>query len=52
MPASWTDVEEPDPFVALSAGRTVFRVEDLLALGALIEELSRRPRVSLIMPVT
>jgi hypothetical protein len=43
VPASWTDVEEADPFVALSAGRTLFRVEDLLALSALIEELSRRP---------
>ncbi|HEY4865426.1 MAG TPA: DUF5372 family protein [Candidatus Dormibacteraeota bacterium] len=39
LPAGWTDVEGDDPFVALSAGRSLFRVQDLLALGALLREL-------------
>jgi hypothetical protein len=42
MPASWTDVDGPDPFVVLSAGRSWFQTEDLLQLVALFEELSRR----------
>lgn len=42
LPASWTDVQESDAFVALAAGRSLFRVEDLLALSALAQELSRR----------
>ena len=49
LPASWTDVEEPDPFVATSAGRSLFRVEDLLVLSALVQELSQEG-VSEIMP--
>jgi hypothetical protein len=37
---SWTDAAgEIDPFVAISAGRSYFRVEDLLRLAALIEGL-------------
>ena len=40
MPASWTDVVDPDPFVVLAAGRSLFRVEDLLALAALLAEAS------------
>jgi hypothetical protein len=39
LPASWTDVEGPDPFVAQSAGRSLFRPADLLALADLIEGL-------------
>jgi len=42
LPARWTNVEEPDPFVVISAGRSLFRIEDLLALSALIKELSLR----------
>ena len=42
LPAGWTDVEEPDAFVALAAGRSLFRVEDLLALSAVVQELSQR----------
>ena len=41
LPASWTDVDEPDPFQVLSAGRSLFRVDDLLSLVALLDELSR-----------
>lgn len=36
MPASWTDVVAPDPVVALSAGRSPFRLGDLLELTRLV----------------
>ena len=39
MPAGWTDVEGPDPFTVLAAGRTALRVEDLVALARLLREL-------------
>jgi len=42
LPATWTDVEGPDPFLVLAAGRACFRVEDLLLLAELLRELSRR----------
>jgi Family of unknown function (DUF5372) len=42
LPAGWTDVAEPDAFVALAGGRSPFRVEDLLVLAELIDGL-RRP---------
>jgi Family of unknown function (DUF5372) len=35
MPASWTSLGALDPFVALAAGRSLFRVADLLALAQL-----------------
>ncbi|HTW10517.1 MAG TPA: DUF5372 family protein [Acidimicrobiales bacterium] len=45
LPASWTDVEGPDPFVVMSAGRSLFRPADLLALAALLDGLRPlRPR--------
>jgi hypothetical protein len=37
LPTGWTDVGEPDPFVALAAGRSPFRVVDLLALAELVD---------------
>ncbi|MGH9107424.1 MAG: DUF5372 family protein [Acidimicrobiales bacterium] len=39
LPASWTDVEAPDAFVAMAAGRSLFRPDDLLALADLLEGL-------------
>ena len=42
LPAGWTDVEGPDPFLVLSAGRACFRVEDLVVLTRLLEELAGR----------
>ena len=39
LPASWTDVAGEDPFVALAAGRSPFRVEELLRLSDLISRL-------------
>jgi hypothetical protein len=46
MPATWTSAAAVDPFVALSAGRALFRIDDLLALTELIarERQARRPR--------
>jgi hypothetical protein len=37
LPTSWTDVAEPDVFVALSAGRSAFRVADLLELAQIVD---------------
>ena len=51
IPASWTDVLPPDPFVVVSAGRALFRMEDLMALVRLMEgrewkdEETKRPRM-------
>lgn len=39
LPVGWTDETEPDPFVEFAAGRSPFRVQDLLALVALIDGL-------------
>jgi len=39
LPASWTDVEAVDPFVAVGAGRVHFRVEDLIDLAELLDHL-------------
>ena len=37
LPASWTDVAPLDPFVSMSAGRSLFRVQDLLELTRLVD---------------
>lgn len=39
LPAAWTDVFSPDPFVVISAGRSAFRATDLLELTRLIAGL-------------
>jgi hypothetical protein len=39
LPRAWTDAADVDPFVALAAGRSPFRVEDLVALTGLIDGL-------------
>ena len=41
LSARWTDVLPPDPFVMVSAGRSLFRVDDLLELAALLRRLER-----------
>jgi hypothetical protein len=38
--ASWTDVEVPDAFLELAAGRAHLRVSDLLQLVAVLDELA------------
>jgi hypothetical protein len=39
LPAQWTDAVTEDPFVVVAAGRCPFRVEDLVALGDLVDRL-------------
>jgi uncharacterized protein DUF5372 len=39
LPRAWTDAADLDPFVVLAAGRSPFRVEDLVALADLVAEL-------------
>jgi len=39
VPLQWTDIGAKDPFVVVSAGRSPFRVEDLLGLVRLMEEI-------------
>jgi hypothetical protein len=40
VPARWTSVVEPDPFLAVAAGRSLFRVAELLRLADLLERLA------------
>ena len=42
LAADWTDVVPVHPFVAVAAGRSLFRAEDLLNLAGLLRELSSR----------
>ena len=44
LPRGWTDVADLDPFVAVASGRSGLRVEDLLALVALVDGLSAADR--------
>ena len=39
LPARWTSLGAPDPFVIAAAGKTYFRLEDLVRLAELIKEL-------------
>jgi len=39
IPAQFTSLAPQDPFLAMSAGRSHFRVVDLLELGELLEKL-------------
>ena len=41
LPADWTSLAPFDPFVAVSAGRVPFRVENLERLGGLLRDLDR-----------
>jgi hypothetical protein len=38
LPRNWTDLAGLDPFVAVAAGRSLFRVADLVELGKQIAE--------------
>jgi hypothetical protein len=44
LPAAWTDVAPPDPFVVVAAGRSYFRAEDLGELTRLVRRLSSGSR--------
>ena len=39
VPLEWTDAAPPDSFVAISATRAVFRIQELLRLKQLVDSL-------------
>ena len=41
VPAGWTTAGPQDPFVALAAGRSPFRIRDLMNLADLLEAMPR-----------
>ena len=41
IPARWTDRIEPDPVVTISAGRSPFRLHDLLELTRMVAALEQ-----------
>jgi uncharacterized protein DUF5372 len=43
LPAAWTDVVAEDPFVVMAAGRSPFRVDDLVRLAELVGRLRSQP---------
>jgi hypothetical protein len=43
LPVGWTDAAEPDVFVVMAEGRSPFRVDDLVELARLVEQLSEQP---------
>jgi len=36
IPVAWTDVVPADPYISVGAGRSLFRVEDLIELVRMI----------------
>ena len=42
VPVGWTSVAPVDPFITVANGRAPFRLEDLLALTALVRDLQPR----------
>lgn len=41
LPLAWTSLARIDPFVSLSAGRSAFRVTDLLEMTRLLESMTQ-----------
>ncbi len=39
LPASWTNVDEPDEFTRVAAGRARLRIDDLARLRVLVDEI-------------
>ena len=39
LPAAWTSMAAPDPFVHVAAGRAYFRLEDLIRLQERLKQL-------------
>jgi len=39
LPARWTSLAAPDPFVIAAAGRAYCRLEDLIRVAELIQDL-------------
>jgi uncharacterized protein DUF5372 len=52
LPADWTDVDPPDPFVAIAAGRSTFRVGDLVALASLLDGIRPAKSSRRVKPTT
>src|SRR5437588_9019433 len=44
LPAAWTSIVPPDPSVVLAAGRSAFRVADLLQLSQLTRRIQDQPK--------
>jgi len=44
LPAAWTSIVPSDPSVVLAAGRSAFRVIDLLMLAHLIDRIEYEPK--------
>jgi hypothetical protein len=44
LPAAWTSLAPPDPFLHLAAGRVIMRIVDLRALAGLLHELRESGR--------
>jgi hypothetical protein len=42
LPAGWTDVAAPDPFVVVAAGRCPFTADGLLAVADLVDRFRAR----------
>ena len=42
VPATWTDIAAEDPVIKLGAGRSLFRIRDLLELAQLTERFRQR----------
>ena len=40
LPASWTSLAPPDPYVTVSAGRSLLRLDDLLTLVDVVQQRS------------
>lgn len=45
LPLEWTDVAGEDPFLSLSRGRSYFRVEGLIQLVSLMDDLKSLERI-------
>ena len=44
IPVSWTSLRRVDDFERVSSGRCVFRADDLVALGELVDSLLAAPK--------
>jgi len=44
LPAAWTSIVPSDPGVVLAAGRSAFRLADLLALAHLLQHIEQRQK--------
>jgi hypothetical protein len=45
MPSRWTNLINPDPFERIGKGRAPFRIDDLIRLIELIEQIQGDPEV-------